>query len=384
MTHQQIIELRNTKMAEAQRLMATNSGKPDAETRAKVQGILAEADTLKADADIARSLEQHQEEQRNAGRPPRSELSSVSEEVKEERSALLHYFKTGEKRDILASSANGQVLVPTRMYSTIIQAQKAYGALTAAVKQDNGPAGPITLPYSDDRSNLLTPAGEPAVTAETDPTLLNVTSNTSLYKTNWVKYSLQMLNRSAFDLDKFITDLFDQRYWRGLTQVVSNGGDQVQSIYSSATVGATSASSTSVVYNDLVNLFSSLEEAFQPNAAWVMSSTMRNSLIGVTDTLGRPIFVPNVNEGGLDRLLGKPIIINQYAPATAASAKTILYGDLQQSYLLRVPQSLSIYRATEKFIDTAEIGLIGFAEIGGIATNPGDNRLMALQMKASS
>lgn len=368
-------------IADAQALIPA-TGSMSKDVAEKFDRMMAEVDVLGADLDRIRKVEQLEAEQRSAGRPPRAQFAAANREEEEERSALTHFLLTGEKRDLLTTN-NGQVLIPECMYGSIIQAQKSYGALTAALKQDHGPAGPLRLPYSADRTNLLTPAGEPAVTAEADPLLSSVESNTALYKTQWVKYTLQLLNRSEFNLDAFITGLFNKRFWRGLTEVVSVGGDQVQSIYASATVGATAAAANAVGYADLVALFSSLEEDFQANAKWVMSSTMRNSLIGVTDGMGRPLFIPSPNDGGRDRLLGKPIVINQYAPATAAGNRTILYGDLEESYLLRVPQSLTIFRSQEKFIDTAEIGLIGFAEIGGVATNPGDNRLMALPQKAS-
>jgi hypothetical protein len=121
----------------------------------------------------------------------------------------------------------------------------------------------------------------------------------------------------------------------------------MQSIYSTATLGATAATTNTVTWTDLIALFSSLEEAHQPTASRVMSSAMRNSLIGVTDTICRPLFVASPNDGGLDRLLGKPIVINQYAPAPAAGARTILYGSLNDGYLLRTPMNLSILRTTE-------------------------------------
>ena len=352
------------------------------EQRDQFDRMMVDVDATEADIAREERIEKYAAEQRAATRPPYVH-SDDAQGSDSERRALLNYLKTGEARDLL-TTGSGAALIPERLYTSIIQSQKAWGALASAVKQDNGPAGPVKIPLSDDRTNNLTPASEPDTFSEADPLLSSVESNTQLMKTQWVKYSLQLLNRSGFDLDGFIQGLFNKRFWRGVTQVMSTGsGTAIQSIYSTAALGATSNSASSVGYLDLVNLLSSLEEAYQNTASFCMSSTVRNSLLGVTDTIGRPLFTSAV-DGGFDRILGKPIIINNYAPVLAAASRSILYGDFSEGYLLRLPNAgLSLYRSAERFIDTAEIGLIGFAEVGGTALNAGDNPIVALQQAAS-
>jgi HK97 family phage major capsid protein len=53
-----------------------------------------------------------------------------------------------------------------------------------------------------------------------------------------------------------------------------------------AVSGATSGAPTLIVYQDLVNLYGSLDAAYIQNASWVMTSTTRASLMGLISTIG--------------------------------------------------------------------------------------------------
>ena len=76
--------------------------------------------------------------------------------------------------------------------------------------------------------------------------------------------------------------------YRGFANWISLGnGSNVAALGS--TLGATSASPTAVVYQDLAALFGSLDNLYVQNASWVMSSATRASLMGLISTTGQPI-----------------------------------------------------------------------------------------------
>lgn len=51
-------------------------------------------------------------------------------------------------------------------------------------------------------------------------------------------------------------------------------------------------------------------------------------VIGVLDTLGRPLFAPSVNTDTLDTILGRPVVISQYHPNVAATVVGAVQLDL--------------------------------------------------------
>jgi HK97 family phage major capsid protein len=293
-----------------------------------------------------------------------------------------------ELRDLGVSTPTGAItgggqFVPQAFYPILTEAQLAYGALLSIVrtiKTDNGASMKMSL--SNDTGNGLTIIGEAVAPAELDPTLNFGMLSTSMATTGVIKVSLQELQDSAFNIDEFIKNNFGRRYFRSATNLVTNGATNVQSIISAATTGANSVSPTAVGYADIAALSAALDPAYELNATWTLNSKTRGYLIGITDTLGRPLFVPNPSSGAFDMLLGKPVVINQSLsniPTVAGSEVPIQYGDFNQGYLFRqVQDDLSIIRLNERYMDTLEVGFIGFARIGGISTDAGTHPILNL------
>jgi len=287
---------------------------------------------------------------------------------------------------VAGSITGGAQLIAQSFYPLLTQAQKSWGALTTILnvkKTDNG--APMKVALENDTTNILTVIGEGVAVSEADPVLSGLISSTDFCSTGVVKVSLAELQDSAFDLDQFIRDAFGKRYWRGAVSMISGGSTSgnVQSIVTAATVGATSAAPTAISYADFVSIYGALDPAYIDNASWVFNSSTRAALMGVVDTLGRPLFQPSPNSGAFDTLLGRPVVLNQYQPSIAATNKAVLFGDFASGYTFRQVQGdLSILRLNERYADTGEVGFIGYARIGGFSTDAGTHPIVALQQHA--
>ena len=106
--------------------------------------------------------------------------------------------------------------------------------------------------------------------------------------------------------------------------------------------------------------------------------------MGQVDSIGRPLFIPSPNTGAFDTLLGRPIVINQSQGAIGAGNFPVLFGDLKAGYTFRSVGDLSILRLNERYADTGEVGFIGYATVGGFATDAGTHPIVKLQMHAGS
>ena len=146
-------------------------------------------------------------------------------------------------------------------------------------------SGPIDVATENDTSQGLTLISEATAVTENDPTVAGFQSLTDTATSGLVSISNQLLEDSQFDLDSWIQNKLAGRYYRGFSQWVSLGnGSNVAALGS--TLGATSASPTAVVYQDLAALFGSLDALYVQNASWFMSSATRASLMGLISTTG--------------------------------------------------------------------------------------------------
>lgn len=187
---------------------------------------------------------------------------------------------------------------------------------------------PLRLSLSNYTGNGLTVIGEAVAASETDPILTGVTSSCDFVTTGVVKVSLSLVSQSGFDLEAFLTQNLYQRYYRGLSQLVTNGSTSgnVASFTASATAGVTTASATAITYDELTTLYGALEASFAESGSFYMTSTTRAYLMSLISTTGQPILQQDVNGNPFASLFGRPIVISQFSDQIAANKTPILFG----------------------------------------------------------
>ena len=358
---------------------------PTPETRAQMDAILKDVDTLEVDISAAERVEKFADEQRNANRPPRAgfETREQTDETRAaEKRAFTDYLKFGirdtehlrEQRDLLTSGSAG-ALIPQDFLPQLIDAQKAWGALTTAVGQKKTNNGePLKVALVNDVSNVSTVIGEGTVAVESDPAFSGFINNVDFMTTGTIKVSLAELQDSYFDLDTWIRNAFGKRIARGIASYIVTGSTSgnFQSIITTAGVGPTTPTSevsTTVSYTDFVAMYSALDPAYVQASSWVMNSNTRGTILGLLDGFGRPLFVPSVNSDTLDTILGRPVVISQYHPNLGkGTVGAVQFGSLTDGYTLRTAGDISILRLNERFADTGEVGFIGYHRNSGYAT----------------
>jgi len=347
--------------------------------------MVKDVEQLEQDIATAEKLEKYEAETRETVRPPRGNPAASEAETREksdrEVRAFERYVRYGETRDLTTTSTGA--VIPQLFNQTIIDAQKLIGNTVTIVgkKVTNNNGAPIKVGMSNDVGNTLVTitGGEGTALTDTDPTFSGFIMNTDTVAT-MVKASFQELEDASFDVGSWIKQKFALRYYRGLEYLLTNGNSSnVASIITGATLGGTSAVSGTVAFDDLNLVYSALDPAYEGNASWVMSSTSRALIMGLKDTLGRPIFIPNPSSGVLDHLFGRPIVLNQQLPSAFVAGNTgILYGDFNEGYLLRTDGDLSIRRLDERFADSLEVAFLAYARVAGASTDAGTHPILKL------
>ena len=327
-------------------------------------------------------------------RPPRSQVGVSSDEQNEiSRTAMRNFIVKGETRDlgvgaVAGSITGGSQLVAPAFSPILTQAQLAYGGVVNIVNQRQTETGAsMKISLVNDTSNGLSAWGEDTAASEADPTLSTVTSNTDKYTTGVILVTLEELEDSYFDLDSFIKDAFGQRLYRGLAKNISQGSGNFASYFAGATSGATSASPTAITYADLLALYGSLDPAYLPNATWTMNAATRTALLGVVDTTGRPLFQPALSApngaDALGTLLGHPVVLDQFAPAIAATHTAVAFGDFKQGVTLRSVGQFQIARDPYTYlISKGAVAFIGYGRGGSYNTDAGTHPIKVLTQHA--
>jgi HK97 family phage major capsid protein len=374
-----------------------------AEKRTNFDTMMAEVDVLEADIDRVKRTAAFEEELRNdaGARIPRGTPGASmdsAENVQIEKRALRDFLVSGkqsETRDlgvgpVAGNITGGAALVAPAFYPILTQSMLAWGGVVNIVNQkttDTGASMKISL--VNDTTNGLSDWPESTPVNEVDPALATAQSETSMYNTGALLVTLEELQDSAFDIDAFIQNVFGQRLYRGLARYVSQGSTSGAFVpYSAGAVSAgASAAGTAISYSDILQLWGAIDPAYEPTSTFVMNSQTRAKIMSVTDTTGKPLFVPSaLTNGAFDTLLGKSVVLDQYLPNVGLGSRSLYFGDFRAGYTLRNVGQFTIARDPYTYLfSKGSIGFLGYGRGGSFSTNAGGTNapIKYLTQKAS-
>lgn len=139
-----------------------------------------------------------------------------------------------------------------------------------------------------------------------------------------VQISDELIQDAAFDIASMISEAAGQE------MAIAHGAAASTAVVTAAGTGGTAAGTVVYTYAELVALQYSVKQQYR-NAAksgWLMSDTALGQILGTTSS-SLPLFQPG-GQGGVDRLLGKPVYTAPGIAVPATGAKAVLFGDLGQ------------------------------------------------------
>jgi HK97 family phage major capsid protein len=333
-----------------------------------------------------------------------NQLSKDSPEIKRLREELRDVGVTGWGGSAMGvgsptASIPTSVFVPQGFIYDVEIALKAIGDFIAACDEIPTATGaPLPYPTSNDVTVEAEIVGEGQTVSNQDVFISNVVLQAWKYDTKLVPVSLELLQDSAFDMDKFLVNAFAIRLQRGLTRDFTNGNgvNCPRGILLDAELGATAAGAAansginsqdgtnSIGTTDLLNLIHSVDPLYRFNGKFAMHDLTKQTLEQTLDKFGRPIYLPNPQTGKLESLFGYPIVLNQYMPtldstSPATVPATVLYGDLKK-YKIRKARDFYVLRLVERAAEQGLVLFIGFARYDGRLVDAGTNPVKYLQM----
>jgi HK97 family phage major capsid protein len=301
----------------------------------------------------------------------------------EYRSAYWHYMSAGnlneldiEEHRVLskASAGAGLNLVPTGFYNQIINILRFTGPINELANTIVTDSGETLQIPSVSAHGVATWTAENAAYTASDETFGQVSLG-AFKAGRTVIVSEELLTDTAFGLDGYLAQELGQSIGV-LEETAFTVGDGTGKPLGLATTAngvtvsqAATGNSTSFTYSALATFMFALSQPYRRNAVWIFADNAVRNLYTMVDGQSRPLWNVNVASSGPDTFLGKPIYTSPDLATPAASAKSGIFGDINQAYQIRRVNGFSMQRQTELYSNTGQVGFRGFERVDGRIRN---------------
>lgn len=332
--------------------------------------IMAEFDAL--DANIAREkkladLEKREAEERAARRPLPQEgqarghdegkqveyrevfrklVSGVSPgEMSSEERAIL---RTGyEERVQSTTNSAGGYTVPVTLANFIIKSMAMWGPMydediCTSITTSSGEQ--INMPTIDDTSVAVVKTAEGTALTDdggSDVAVGQKVLNAYIYDTEFIRWSIELSQDSAFNWEEILGGLLGERLGRRANTELTTGdgtGDP-NGIVTASTLGVTAAATGAITADELIDLQHSVDPAYRmsPKARFMFNDGTLKAIRKLKDGQGQYLFqFGNIGQGIPSTLLDKPYSVNQAMASLGTGAKTVVFGDFSKYFVRKV------------------------------------------------
>lgn len=288
--------------------------------------------------------------------------------LRDEQRNLLMSRQSEIRAQSAGTNSAGGYTVPPGFLVRITETMKAFGGImniAEVITTDTGQ--PLQWPTFDGTSQVGQILAENTAETALDMVFGTKTLGAYTYSSRFVQVSLQLLQDTAFDLDSWVPRQLGIRIGRAVSAhlATGTGTGQPEGLFTNATAGktGTTGQTTSVIYDDLVDLIHSVDPAYRSGARFVMNDSSLKVIRKLKDADNRPLWEPSLQIGVPDTLLGYPITVDQGVAVMAANAKSIGFGDVSQAYIVRQVTGGQVLRLAERFADALQVGFLGFLRL---------------------
>ena len=184
-----------------------------------------------------------------------------------------------------------------------------------------------------------------------------------------IKVSEELLNDSIFNLESYIATEFGRRIGNKEEEsfIVGDGTGKPTGILASSgggQLGKTTTSTTSITFDDIIDLYYSLSSPYRKNASFIMNDSTVKAIRKLKDGSGNYIWQPSMTVGVPDTILNCPVYTSTYVPAIAAGNKTVVFGDYGY-YWIADRQGRSFKRLNELYAVIGQVGFVASQRVDG-------------------
>jgi HK97 family phage major capsid protein len=247
------------------------------------------------------------------------------------------------------------------------------------LRTDTG--GQLPIPTVNDSTNTGSLIGENVTATKLDATLGQLVLDAWKYTSKEIVLSVELMQDSAINVPEMLGRLMGERLGRitNTHYTTGTGTGNPNGIVTAATfTQATTGNTTGITYANLVALYHSVDPAYRRPGTFMMNDNSLSKIKLLTDSQGRPLWLPNLVDAAPDRIFGAPVVINQDMASMTISAKSILFGDLSK-YLIRDVRDFTLVRSDERYIEFLSVMFLAFMRTDGDLLNAGTNPVKGYQ-----
>ena len=279
--------------------------------------------------------------------------------------------------------AGGGALFGSSFVSQLELAMSAYGGMLRVAEIIRTATGvPLSWPTGDDTSNTGEQVSESqTVDGSTEPTFAQQVWNAYKMSSKMVKVPYELLRDSAFSLEGIISSMLGERLGRiqNTKFTTGDGAATPRGIVTAATAGVTSAASTAIAADELLDLEHTINPARRTlGCSWMFNDAILKAIRKLKDGEGRYMWQRGIEGTAPDTIQGYPYTINQDMASSIASGNvTMLFGQMSQ-YKVRQVASLRLIRLNERYAELDQVAFVAFLDCDGDLLDAGDHPVKKL------
>lgn len=380
-TLKSLTEQRNEKVEELQAIV----NKAKLETRAMTEEEKTQFETLEkeikgiddtiAAETRARGLEIIEETKEDKKKDTKAELEERAFEnyirgVVEERADDVN-LTVGDNGAVIPSSIANKIIKKVYDMSPIYQLATRYNV-----------GGTLNIPYYDELTQSITMdyATEFAELESTSGKFASIELKGFLAGV-LTKVSKSLINNSQFAIVPFVINAMADSIHRWVEGELLKGTTNKVAGLSTVTQAITSASSTAITADELIDVQELIPDVYQGQAIWVMNKATRTAIRKLKDGQGNYLLNRDVSARWGYTLLGKDVYTSDNMDTMAAGKTAIYYGDMS-GLAVKLSEDINIEVLREKFATQHAIGVVGWIELDSKVENA--QKIAKLVMKASA
>lgn len=275
----------------------------------------------------------------------------------------------------VGTNSAGGYLVPTEFIASLEKAMLAFGGIRekASIIRTNG-GNTLQMPMVNDTSSKAAIVGEGSAITAANATFSQFSLGAYKYAAS-IQASWELIQDSGINLESELGTILGERLARGQAEhlATGSGSGQPTGLVTGSVLGATQGTNNVIAYQDLLNLYHSVDVNYRRNASWVFNDAFLAQLRNLTDDAGFLIF-GGPNQGEPTTLLGSPIVIcnDMTSDLTTAAGKIALFGDLS-AYKVREVSNIELTRQSELYSSSGLVGWVIHHRLDAKLANAGTN-----------
>jgi HK97 family phage major capsid protein len=289
----------------------------------------------------------------------------LGQELNEPERAAMRKAAEEKRADAFNASTNTAAIIPTQTLNEVVSKARTQGGLISVCRGFNIPA------------NVSVPVGTPSGAAEwhveganvdrEKANIANVSfSGHEILKVFSISAKVKRMSVSAFE--SYLADELNACTMATIANSLVNGTGSAQGtgVITGVTWDTSNSKTYTVVngiqYADIIALIAMLKRGYANGAVFAMSNaTLYNSIYGLVDGNGRPIFTPDPRNELIGRLFGHPVVADDFI-----ADGIMLFGNFY--YMgYNLPEGIAIEKSAESGFTR---GLIDYRAMAIADTKP--------------